>query len=174
MLRYFLFTVIANACLLAACSPVYNWRAVSLPQAELKLLMPCKPDQGRRMTPLAGLSVEMQMAGCEAGTALFVVTHVKLDEASLTVPALAEWKTAMLSNMQAQDVTLLPVLTPRAASATPQPVRLIAKGKRRDGSAVVAQGIWFARDAHLYHAVVYADKLNQDLVDSFFSGMELQ
>jgi hypothetical protein len=174
MLRYFLHLIAGTLFLLAACNPVYNWREINLPQAELKVLLPCKPDQGHRAIPLAGLTVEMQMAGCEAGAGLFVLAHVDLGETGKTEAALEQWKAAMLGNMQARDVTLRSAVMIKGASTKPAPIRLDAVGKRPDGSAVVAQAMWFARGAHLYHAVVYADKLSQDVVDAFFSGIEFQ
>ena len=47
-----------------------------------------------------------------------------------------------------------------------------------DGSAIVADGVWFARleggRARLYHAVVYARQPRQALADAFFAGLALQ
>ncbi|MBY0408942.1 MAG: hypothetical protein K2Q97_02165, partial [Burkholderiaceae bacterium] len=36
------------ASLLAACTPSLNWRNVSLPEADLTITLPCKPDDARR------------------------------------------------------------------------------------------------------------------------------
>jgi hypothetical protein len=174
MRRYFLHLIAGTMFLLAACNPVYNWREVNLPQAGLKVLLPCKPDQGQRAISLAGLTVEMQMAGCEAGAGLFVVAYVDLGETGKVEAALEQWKAAMLGNMQANDVALQSAVMIKGASTKPAPIRLNAVGRRQDGSAVAAQAIWFAKGAHLYHAVVYADKLSRDAVDAFFSGIEFQ
>ena len=174
MLRSVLSLFAGILLLLAACNPVHNWREVRLPNAGLKLLMPCKPDQASRTMPLAGQSVEMQMAGCEAGPALYAISHVALADASKTALALTQWKAAMLSNMRAQGSTPTSKFTLQGASAQPPAIRLAAQGNRQDGSAVAAQAIWFARDAHLYHAVVYAKELSQDEGDTFFSGIEFQ
>ena len=173
MLRFILGLFAGLSLLLAACSPVHNWREVRLHDAALQLLMPCKPDQASRTLPMAGLPVEMQMAGCEAGAALYAISNVSLADASKTALALEQWKTAMLSNMQALDIMPLPALTIQGAGAKTPATRLAAQGKRPDGSVVAAQAIWFANDARLYHAVVYAEKLNQEAVDTFFSGIEL-
>lgn len=160
--------------LIAACTPVYNWREVRLPDAGIKLLLPCKPDHAKRTLPLAGQEVELQMAGCEAGAALFAISHVKSKDDSSIQAAQQEWRAAMLRNMQStQEVQMAPI---KLAGFTAQPhlVRLEARGRRQDGSAVTAQALWFGHGAHLYHAVVYADKLNLDAVDTFFSSIELQ
>ena len=174
MLRYVVLLLVGITLLVNACSPVYNWREISLPGAGLKLLLPCKPDRGHRTMSLAGQELEMQMAGCEADSALFAIAHVDLGDSGKTEAAMKQWKTVMLGNMQAQESVQLSGFMTQGASTQPQPLRLAAQGRRQDGSAVAAQGVWFARGAHLYHAVVYADKLNQEAVDTFFSGIELQ
>jgi hypothetical protein len=174
MLRYVVLLLVGFTLLVTGCSPVYNWREVSLSKAGLKLLLPCKPDQGHRTMSLGGQALEMQMAGCEADAALFAIAHADLGDSGKTEAAMKQWKTAMLGNMQAQERVQLSDFMTQGASAQPQPLRLAAKGRRQDGSTVAAQGVWFARGAHLYHAVVYADKLNQEAVDTFFSGIELQ
>ena len=174
MLRYVVLLLVGITLLVAACSPVYNWREVSLSGAGLKLLLPCKPDQGHRTMSLTGQELEMQITGCETGSALFAIAHVDLADSGKTEAAMKQWKAAMLRNMQAQESAQLPGFTTQGASTQPPPVRLTAQGRRQDGSAVAAQGVWFARGAHLYHAVVYADRLNQEAVDTFFSGIEFQ
>ena len=68
--------------------------------------------------------------------------------------------------------------TRRAApAALPQSVRTVAQGQRPDGSAVVAQAVWFARAAgpqvRLYHAVVYTAKPRPEVADQFFAGLAL-
>jgi len=59
----------------------------------------------------------------------------------------------------------------------PQSVRTVAQGQRPDGSAVVAQAVWFARAAgpqvRLYHAVVYTAKPRPEVADQFFAGLAL-
>jgi hypothetical protein len=160
--------------LLLACSPVFNWRNVRLPGAGLKLLLPCKPDHANRTITLAGQTVEIQMAGCETGGALFAVSHADLKDKSTIPAALEQWRLATLGNMQAQqDVQALTFKMP-GADATPQALRVRVRGRRQDGSAVEAQAEWFARGPHLYHAVVYADRLDRDVADAFFSGIEFE
>ncbi|MBV4423640.1 hypothetical protein, partial [Clostridium tyrobutyricum] len=38
----------AAALLIAGCSPALNWRTVPLPEADLTITLPCKPDQATR------------------------------------------------------------------------------------------------------------------------------
>jgi hypothetical protein len=173
MLRLILLLLAGSTLVLAGCSPTYNWREIRWASADLKVLLPCKPDHGSRRMTLAGQDVEIQMMGCEAGAALFAIAHVRVDEPDKIVAAQTQWQTAMLDNMQAQGAQLVPFQS-KGANPVPQPVRLSAQGRRQDGSAVMAQAVWFARGPHLYHAVIYADKLSTEVAETFFSGIELQ
>jgi hypothetical protein len=68
---------IALAVALTACTPAFNWRDVSFDQAGVTALLPCKPDRGTRAVQLGGQAVQMSMAGCEAGGAMFTVSLVQ-------------------------------------------------------------------------------------------------
>jgi hypothetical protein len=61
-----------------ACTPTFNWREVSLEQAGVMGLLPCKPDRGTRQVQLAGQTMPMTMAGCESGGALFTISFVPI------------------------------------------------------------------------------------------------
>lgn len=158
---------------LGGCSPTLNWREIRLASTPLKLMLPCKPDQGSRKMPIAGVEVDMHMSGCEADGILFAIAWVEVKEASQTGIALAQWQSAMLANMQA-TTTRLADFSPKGAAESPKGVRVTATGHRQDGRAVLAQGAWFVRGTQVFHAVMYADKLNPDAADAFFSGLEFQ
>lgn len=158
---------------MGGCSPTFNWRQVRLDRTPLKGMLPCKPDQASRKMPLAGADVEMHMAGCEAGAALFAIAWIEVPDASQSGPALVQWQNAMLANMQAVT-TQVEDYSPKGGSESPRGVRVSAGGRRLDGSAVQAQGAWFAHGKQVYHAVIYADKLNGDVVETFFTGLEFQ
>ena len=70
-------TLCFAAVCLAACSPTFNWRDVPLAPAELTALLPCKPDRASRSVPLGGETLQIEMAGCEAGNATFAVAHAR-------------------------------------------------------------------------------------------------
>jgi hypothetical protein len=160
---------------LTACNPVYNWREVRLEEARVKLMLPCKPDSGSRNLTLAGQNVPIQMTGCETDGALFALAHVEMPDADKASAGLTEWKSIMLSNMQAQaDTVITSSRVIKSQGAQIAGIGLNAHGKKEDGQGLQAQAVWFARDVHLYHAVVYADKLNQEAVENFLSGIELQ
>jgi hypothetical protein len=168
-----LWFLLVGSSLLAGCNPTLNWREVRVGNAGLRALLPCKPDHGSRQLTLADQAVELQMVGCEAGGTLFAVAHVDLGDAGKATTAQAQWQAAMLANMQATAPQQTPYSL-KGATASPSPVRLSAQGRRADGSAVAAQGVWFAQGKHLYHAVIYADKVGSDAAEPFFSGFEFQ
>ena len=169
----------AAALLIAGCSPALNWRTVPLPEADLTITLPCKPDQATRTVELAGAPVELSMVGCDADGATFAVSHAALADPAQVGAALSHWRAAMLARLGAgaeagaKDVPY----APRGTMPLPQSVRTMAQGQRPDGSAVVAQAVWFARAAgpqvRLYHAVVYTAKPRPEVVDQFFAGLAL-
>ena len=168
---------------LAGCSPALNWRSISVPEADLNVMLPCKPDEARRTVELAGAATELAMVGCEADGAVFAVSYTTVADPALVGKALAHWRAAVIANLRPQDSVTGRVpatdapFTPHGALALPQSVRTVVQGQRPDGSAVMAQAVWFARASgsriRLYHAVVYTAKPRTELADQFFAGLLL-
>jgi hypothetical protein len=168
-----LFRLLSLAVLLAACSPALNWREVRPGGAELKALLPCKPDQGHRRQRLAGQDIDISMVGCEAGGALFAISVAELGDPDRALAVQVQWQAHLLGNMQAV-VSTNSAYAIKGAGAQLAPVRLSARGLRPDGRPVVVQGVWFARGTRLYHAVIYADTIVDAQSEPFFGGLELQ
>ena len=166
--------------LLSACNPALNWREIRIKDSALVAMLPCKPDAGARTVPLGGRDVSMHMTGCDAGGATFAVAHATVDAASAAPTVLAQWRRATLANMAAVSSRDLPLnaATPAVlGSAANAPMRVTAEGQRKDGSAVAMQGVWFAKDAQVFHAVVYAERISPDVseaAETFFSGLKFQ
>lgn len=123
---------------------------------------------------VVGQTLTLHMMGCEAGGSLFVVAVVDLKGRGQAVEVQRQWQLAMLGNMQAtgegatqkqEDFSL------RGASEQPAPTRMHAQGKRDNGHALSAQALWFTRGGRLYHAAVYADKLDAEATQTFFKGL---
>ena len=74
--------LVGAGALLSACTPAFNWREVGFDQAGVTALLPCKPDRGTRAVQLGGQSVQMSMAGCESGGAMFAVSLVEAPAAA--------------------------------------------------------------------------------------------
>ena len=151
-----------------ACTPALNWREATVDR--VAVLLPCKPDRAQRTVRLADQDVQLTMAGCEAGGALFAVSHLRVpqERAQETVAA---WRKVTLANMQAGAPIDVPL-----GRGMPNVVvqRIAAKGKRPDGSPIQAQLAWMASGADVFHLAVYADRLTPDMLDNLFSGIKLQ
>lgn len=74
---------------LSACTPAFNWREVGFEVGGVTALLPCKPDRGSRTVQLAGQTVQMSMAGCESGGAMFTVALVEVPQGG-SVQSLAQ------------------------------------------------------------------------------------
>lgn len=158
--------------LLVACSPALNWREARLPGGELKALLPCKPDQGQRQQSLAGQEITIAMQGCEAGGALFAVSVAELGQEGQALAVQVQWQAQLLGNMRAGTSATSPFAL-RGSTPPFEPVRLTARGLGPEGRPVEAQGVWFARGARLYHAVIYAERITAEMSEPFFGGLEL-
>jgi hypothetical protein len=74
---------------LSACTPAFNWREVRFDQAGVTALLPCKPDRAVRVVQLAGQPVSTNMAGCEAGGAMFTAALFEVQPGA-GMPAVAQ------------------------------------------------------------------------------------
>lgn len=173
--------MLLGALLVSACSPTLNWRETRIKDTVLVAMLPCKPDEGARAVPLGGRIVNLHMTGCDAGGATFAVAYANLDEPATAPAVLAQWRAATLANMGAVSSREVPLGgTPNATSggagsAESTGLRLVtALGRRKDGSAVAMQGAWFAKDAQVFHAVVYAGRIAPEVTEAFFSGLRFQ
>lgn len=164
--------------LLAACSPDHNWREVSFEGTRLKAQLPCKPDHTTRAVPMGGAMVDMQVVGCESGTAMLAVMTATLPAGADANALLAGWRQATLSNARVSmpladgqsQVWQRAGFLPLASS-----VRVQVQGQRADGQAVTLDGVWGAvaegERVRLVHAVVYDSKRDPDLVGTLHDSI---
>lgn len=161
------------AFLLAACSPTFNWREVRAEPTSLRAMLPCKPDKGAREVPMAGRQVELKVLGCDTGGATFAVLFADIGDAGRSDQALAQWKQATLANLRPASAQERGFLPP-GGIALPQSLQVVAAGQRADGSKVESHAAYFARGSHVFQAVIYADRLQPELTDTFFSGLSFE
>jgi hypothetical protein len=163
---------------LSACSPNQNWRDVSLEGSPLKAQLPCKPDKTTRSVPLGGLPVDLQVVGCESGSAMVAVMTALL-------PVGADANAVMLGW---QKVTLDNARVPQPLSPGPQTwhrpgqlplsasVRLQAPGLRANGEPVRMDAVWGAvaegERVRVVHAVVYDAKIQPEMANTLFDGIK--
>ena len=87
-----------GALTLSACSPAQNWRDVAFEGSALKVQLPCKPDRTARSVPLGGVPVELQVMGCESGSAMVAVMSAALPAGSDASAVMTAWQKATLDN----------------------------------------------------------------------------
>jgi hypothetical protein len=169
------FAVLGLMAGLSACSPVYNWREIRIPQAAIKLLLPCKPDYGDRQLRLAAQTVDVHMAGCEADATMFTLAYADLSDSEKAHAAVAQWKAILLDNLQAQrgtEQTSDHLIQGAGGPVTGLQMKVSGLGANR--SAVSAQALWFVRGTRAYQALTLGQPLKPDVMESFLSGIELQ
>ena len=164
---------VVAACLLAACSPTFNWREVRPDETRLALLLPCKPDKAEKIVPLGGRPTPLRLLGCDAGGATFALAVADLGEAARATDVLAQWQALTLANMKAGAPQATP-LRLKGAALSPAPVLVKAQGRRADGTAVNGQAVYFAQGTQVFQAVVYFEKLSPDVAETFFGSLSLE
>lgn len=163
---------------LSACSPAKNWRDVGLEGSALKAQLPCKPDRTTRSVPLGGVPVDLQVVGCESGTAMVALMTAVLPLGADANAALLGWQKATLDNARVprplatgSSAWHRPGHLPLAAS-----VRVQAPGLRANGEPVQMDAVWGAvsegNRVRLVHAVVYDSKPQADLANTLFDGIK--
>ena len=167
-----------GALTLSACSPAQNWRDVAFEGTALKAQLPCKPDRTTRSVPMGGVPVDLQVVGCESGSAIVAVMSAALPAGSDASAVMAAWQKATFDNAR--------VAQPLAAGqqqAWPRPgqlplataVRVQAPGLRASGEPVNMDAVWGAvaegERVRLIHAVVYDDKITAQLASTLFESI---
>ena len=170
-MRFSIFAAVALT-LATACNPTFNWRDVRPNGTQLALLMPCKPDAAQKTVPLAGQPTELSLLSCDAGNVTFAVAVANVKDAAKVTAALVQWQSATLANMKAAPGALsAPLKLPGLTGAG---VVVKAVGQRANGQAVNSQAAYFAQDAQVFQAVVYAEKVPGDVAETFFSGLKFE
>jgi len=122
--------------------------------------------------------VQLQVVGCESGSAMVAVMTAPLKPGADVQAILAGWQQATLAHAgvkqplseSQQQSWPRPGFLPLAAA-----VRVQAQGQRSDGQPVFMQAVWGAvsEDDHVrvVHAVVYDPRDPRDLAASLFDGI---
>ena len=177
-------SVLALACLTAACDtePQLAWTPVVLQDAGLEVSFPC--DAQVAQTPVDfGMemgSVMVNMMGCDAVDATYAVSHWLLDDAAQADDALAFWQSAVLTRLSAVDGAEAKSgapFVPLGAMDLSRSIRATVEGVGPAGWVIATHGVWFARQegekARIFHAVVYAPKVQHKQAANFFQSLVL-
>jgi len=163
----------SSTALASGCSPQLNWRDVQPGNSGLKLLLPCKPDQGDKIVPLGGRPTKMTMLGCDAGGATFAVAFADVGDAPNLPEVLAQWQALTLANMKAMPATTQsrPLRVP-GASQEPAPVLVVAQGQRPDGTAVNGWAAYFSQGSQVVQVVMYASAIEPVAAEIYFASLK--
>lgn len=164
---------LAGAAALAGCSPALDWREVRLEAAPLKIMMPCKPEQGSRQVAMGGRPVALDALACEAGGSTFAVLSADVGGPANADASLRQWQAASLATMRGGTVRETRFV-PGGALDLPRSVQVVANGSRPDGQAVEAQVAYFARGNHVFQAAVYSERLQAQATEPFFAGLRFE
>lgn len=153
---------------LSACSPALNWRTVLAHQ--LTVWLPCKPDQAQRTVQIGKLEPMLTVWACEAGGAMYAVSHLQVDPQVDREQVVSAWRTAALRNLHgATDQTQSFGVTASMGTAAGPPAMVSAEGRGPTGQATQAQWLWLTFGQEVYQLAVYAPKITPAMTEQFFS-----
>ncbi len=161
------------AVLLAGCSPVLDWREVQPEGAFAQLMFPCKPATHVRTLELAGARVPLSLHACTAGQMTFALAAADVGEVARVGPALQQLREAAHANLGG---VVQAMAIPRVDGMTPQPAtqRMLVRGQRPDGTAVVEDVFVFSRGTRVYQASVLGVSLEAEPVETFLGSIKLR
>ncbi|TFW17770.1 hypothetical protein E4L96_13995 [Massilia arenosa] len=152
---------------LAACSPTYNWRDYSSPDAPYRVMFPDKPAKHTRSVDLNGVHVNMTMTAAEVEGTMFAVGSAETADPAQAQAALDAMKTALVRNIGA-------TLSSEKRAAGPV-IDIEATGVQ-NGQPMRLVGHFEARGKRIYQVVALgrARDMQAEQVDQFMSSFALQ
>lgn len=156
----------------AGCSPTLDWREIRPEGADVAALFPCRPDRHARPVLIGGARTSMEMLVCSAGGATFAVSFVDLVDPALVTAAVAELRTAALTNIGGVQLSSEPVQV-SGMTANVQAARLVISGRLPDGDAVHEQAAFFVKGLRVYQASIIGARLRAEMTDPFFASLKL-
>lgn len=176
-LPYSALAALASACLLAACSPKFDWRDYRSPDAPYTALFPGKPATFSRDVDMKGVKAHMSMAASEIDGATFAVASAEMADATQARAALAVMKQAMLNNIKGsvdQEKTASASSSNGAVSREQTSITLEAHGMQ-NGKPVRLVGRFVAQDRRIYQIIAIGDEkhLTRDNIDTFMTSVKL-
>ena len=162
---------------LAACSPQYNWRDYSSPDAPFRAIFPDKPATHTRSIDLNGLKVDMTMTAAQIDGNMFAVGTAEAPDAAQAEAALAAMNTALVNNIGA-TVTSEKVAKAASASGSSSTrsaaIDIVATGVQK-GEPMRLVGHFESRNKRFYQVIVMGKEkeLSKENVDMFMSSFKL-
>lgn len=167
--------VVLGVAALAACSPVYDWREMSL-DGDLVIWLPCKAQAVNRDVPLLGQRWPMTVRACEAGGQRWAVSQVGGVAAGQGEAVQQALDVALAANLAAPlPRAQVPVSSGLTSAQGLRSLEL--RGRRPDGVEVVVSLWSFTRGSQVVQASVMrgaaeaADPAAGDARRTFFEAL---
>ena len=157
---------------LSACSPALDWREFEPEGSGIIATFPCRTDRHARQVTVAGAATRMDMLVCTAGGATYALAFTDAAAPEGVTAALVDLRAVAARNLGAATPVASPVQV-RGMTPNPMATRLRLSGQRPDGTAVQEQAALFAKGLRVYQASVVGPSLDDEAVDTFFSGLKL-
>ncbi|MEB0112399.1 hypothetical protein QN397_13645 [Variovorax sp. RTB1] len=168
--------------LLPGCSPVFNWRDVTVTD-NLLALLPCKPDRATRNLEVPGIErISISMTGCPAGDATFAIAQAEAGSAEQAAMWLAAWKASTRAQWPDAQLTETVATVAGADEASASRFTITRAAEEAARKASVQSGsaeiVWFTNAVDgthvtVYQAIVLGKPSAVDATSTFFEGVRL-
>lgn len=170
-------SIVLAAFALSACSPTYNWRDYTSPDAPYRVLFPAKPASFTRPVDLGNMKVDMTMTAAEVENTIFAVGTAKVPDPQQAPAALEAMEAAMVKNINGAVTSKKYASTAVASGNTTTQstsVELDANGNV-NGAPMRLIGHFEARDKRVYQVIVMGKtkSVNQEQAEQFLSSFKL-
>jgi hypothetical protein len=163
-------SLVLACALLAACSPKYNWRDYTSPDAPYKIMFPAKPVSATRTIELDGMQVSMTMTAAEVDGATFAVGSAEAPDETRARNALPAMMKALLRNIGSDDGQ-----GKFHADSTGKAVAELDATGKSNGVPVRLVGHFEARGKRIYQVIVLgkANAVPPEQVEQFLTSFTL-
>ena len=160
---------------LAACSPTYNWRTLSLDSVGAQALVPCKPDYSTRDVPLLDgqAPVTLHMQACDVGDVTYALSWLNIPQGQDASAAMQRWLNASMAGAQVGERQAVETLQPPswAVKGAARAKRYQLQGKRHDGQAIAVDIGMAQRGPSVVQLAIYGGSFKEAQRAEFWQGL---
>ena len=157
-------------CLVAACSPTYNWRELRPDAAGVQLLFPCRPSTAQRSVALAGALVKLTVHSCQAGNQTWGLSYAQVDDPGRVNDVLGGLQAAAARNIGAPAGAIAEQPVP-GASPQARNGRLRLDGALPDGKVVRIDTLLFAKGSWVFQASAIGEAAPSEAIETFLGSI---
>jgi hypothetical protein len=171
-------TAVLATATLAGCSPKYNWRDYTSPDASYRVMFPGKPATYTRSVNLDALNVDMTMSATEVEGAMYAVGTAQAPDPAQAQAALDALQVALIRNIGATGARKRSTATASVSGATASEATssdVTADGVL-NGVPMRLVGHFEARGKRFYQVVVMgpAKSIEPEATEQFISSFKAQ